>query len=168
MPEDRVRALMERWRERLAVAAVNGPSATVVSGDPDALTEFEAELSARHVMRWRIPATDFVAHSSGVEELAGVLAGQLAPIRPAAGRFRLLSTALSRWMDGPELGAGYWYDNVRRTVRFADAIRTLAAEGYGAFIEISPHPTLEAAVGDTIEDSGADVRPVISGTLHQE
>jgi acyl transferase domain-containing protein len=140
----------------------------VVSGDLAALGEFEAELSARHVMRWRIPETDFVAHSARVADLASVLAEELAAIRPAAGRVPLYSTARCQWMDGTDLDAGYWYDNVRQTVRFADAIRALAADGYRTFIEVSPHPTLEGAVADTIEDVGADRRPVISGTLHQE
>ena len=135
------------------MAAVNGPAATVVSGELGALAEFEAELSARHVMRWRIPETDFVAHSARVEELAGPLAAELASIRPTAGQVRFFSTALGRWMDGAELDAGYWYDNVRQTVRFEDAIRTLTQDGYRTFVEVSPHPTLEAAVEDTIEDT---------------
>ena len=168
MPEGRVRELMARWGDRLAVAAVNGPAATVVSGDTGALAEFEAELSARHVMRWPVPETDFVAHSPRVQELAGPLAEQLASIRPAAGQVRLFSTALGRWMDGAELDAGYWYDNVRRTVRFADAVQALAADGYGAYIEISPHSTLETSVAETIEENEAGLVPVISGTLHQE
>jgi acyl transferase domain-containing protein len=168
MPEARVRELMAPWDERLSVAAVNGPAATVVSGDSDALAEFEAELAARHAMRWRIPETDFVAHSAGVQALAGVLTEGLSSIRPAIGRVPLFSTALSRWMDGSELDASYWYDNVRQTVRFADAVRSLAADGYGTFIEVSPHPTLEGAVADTIEDTGAAGSPVLSGTLHSE
>src|SRR5438445_596867 len=49
MPEQAVRELIGRWGDRLAVAAVNGPAAVVVSGDPAALAEFEAELAARHV-----------------------------------------------------------------------------------------------------------------------
>ena len=159
---------MAGWGDRLAVAAVNGPAATVVSGEPDALGEFEAELSARHAMRWRVPETDFVAHSSRVAELAEGLAGDLASIQPVAGRVRLFSTALGRWMDGTELDAGYWYDNVRRTVRFEDAIRALAADGYRTFIEVSPHPTLEAAVEDTIDDTAPGAVRVVCGTLHRD
>ncbi|HEY7147660.1 MAG TPA: SDR family NAD(P)-dependent oxidoreductase, partial [Streptosporangiaceae bacterium] len=167
MPEDRVRDLMSRWGDGLAVAAVNGPAATVVSGELAALAEFEAELSARHVMRWRIPESDFTAHSAGVQELAGVLAEGLAGISPAPGQVPLYSTALCRWMDGTELDAGYWFANVRQTVRFADAVRALSAQEFGAFIEVSPHPTLELAVADTVEEAGRPA-PVVSGTTHRD
>jgi acyl transferase domain-containing protein len=139
-----------------------------VSGDLEALSEFEAELSARRVMRWRIPETDFVAHSPRVAELAPVLAGELAGVRPAEGEVPFFSTVHCRWMDGTNLDAGYWYANVRQPVRFDEAIRTLAEAGYYTYIEVSPHPVLEAGIADTIEDTGVAAVPVISGTLHRE
>ena len=57
-------------------------------------------------------------------------------------------------MDGPELDAGYWYENVRQTVRFAEAVRALAGLGYRAFIEVSAHPVLTAAVTETAAGRG--------------
>jgi acyl transferase domain-containing protein/thioesterase domain-containing protein/acyl carrier protein len=167
MPAAGVRELLARWGGRLSVAAVNAPAATVVSGDPAALTEFEAELAARHVMRWRIPATDFVAHSARVEELAGVLTAELASIRPAAGLVPMFSTALGRWVGGPELDAGYWYANVRETVGFAGAVTALADAGHRTFIEVSPHPVLTTAVEATLEEHGTAAAAII-GTLRRD
>ncbi|HEY2268014.1 MAG TPA: acyltransferase domain-containing protein, partial [Streptosporangiaceae bacterium] len=167
MPEAAVQDMLARWDGRLSVAAVNSPAATVVSGDPQALAEFEAELSARRVLRWPVPASDFVAHSAAVEGLAGVLDQELADLRPVAGRVRLFSTVEGRWLDGPELGAGYWYENVRRTVRFEPAVRALAADGYRVFVEVSPHAVLTAAVTETAEDAGAE-DVVAAGTLDRE
>ncbi|BBB02251.1 putative modular polyketide synthase [Actinacidiphila reveromycinica] len=168
MPEAAVREILEPWGESLSVAAVNGPAATVVSGGLEALAEFEAELAKRRAMRWRVPDTDFVAHSSLVRSLEPVLAAELAGIRPVSGRVPLYSTAESRWMDGAELDAGYWFTNVRRTVRFADAVEVLASEGHRTFIEVSPHPTLEAGIADTVDAMDDVPAPVISGTLHRE
>ena len=167
MPVAAVRELMEPWADRLAIAAVNGPAAVVVSGELEALAEFEKQLSARRVMRWRIPETDFVAHSAAVEGLEQDLRDNLAGLRPETGRARLYSTALGRWVDGAELDAGYWYANVRNQVRFDEAIRALADDGHRVFVEVSPHPILEAAVADTVEEA-TGLRPVISGTMHRE
>ena len=162
MPADRARELLVRWGDRLAVAAVNSPTATVVSGDPAALAEFEAELSARHVLRWAVPVADFIAHSPHVDRLAPILAAQLAGIRPLPGHIRLFSAVTCEWVDGTELDAGYWFANARQPVRFAEAIQALAGDGHRVFAEISPHPVLTTAISESFEQA------VVTGTLTRD
>jgi short-subunit dehydrogenase/acyl carrier protein len=140
----------------------------VVSGDPGALAEFEAELSARHVLRWRIPESDYIAHSAGAERLAGPLAAGLAGLSPSPGQIPLLSTVTGQWADGRELDAGYWYANVRQTVRFADAVAALAAESYRVFLEVSPHAVLTGAVTETVTEAGGLVPALVAGTLDRD
>ncbi|WP_042397188.1 type I polyketide synthase [Streptacidiphilus carbonis] len=161
-------AAEEGWTERLSVAAVNGPATTVVSGDLDALDAFERELSARRVLRWRIPQTDFVAHSVRVEELREGLVRELASIRPQPGRVALFSTVTGRQVDGAELDAGYWYANVRERVRFQDATTALAAAGCRTFVEVSPHPVLTSAIAETLDEAAVAGVPVITGTVDRE
>ncbi|MFH9419144.1 type I polyketide synthase [Streptomyces sp. NPDC017529] len=167
MPSQAVRELVERWGERLSVAAVNGPAAVVVSGEPGALAEFERELASRHVLRWRIPETDFVAHSPAVEALEAVLAKELAGITPQAGRVPMVSTVTGEWVSGSEVDAAYWYANLRQTVRFEEAVRVLVSGGFGAFVEVSPHPVLTAAVTETAEDAGI-TGVLTTGTLERD
>jgi acyl transferase domain-containing protein len=166
MPVAAVRELLDPWDGRLSVAAVNGPAAVVVSGDLEALDGFEAALSARRVLRWRIPRTDFIAHSAMAQELEDGLLADLADIRPSAGRARLFSTAQCRWMDGAELDAAYWYANVRKTVRFDEAVRGLAASGHRVFIEVSPHPVLTTGTAECLEAAG--ISGTVTGTLERE
>jgi acyl transferase domain-containing protein/NADP-dependent 3-hydroxy acid dehydrogenase YdfG len=168
MPAAEVTELLAPWAGRLSVAAVNGPLATVVAGELEALTEFEAELSARRVPRWRVPEQDFVAHSTQVEALEDPLRRALAAVRPGAAQVPFFSTVTCEWMDGTELDAGYWYANLRQTVRFAEAIRALAASGHQTFVEVSPHPVLGGAIQETIEDLGTAAAPVVCGTLLRE
>ncbi|GAB1639953.1 hypothetical protein KRMM14A1259_03760 [Krasilnikovia sp. MM14-A1259] len=168
MPDAAVRELLEPWGDRLSVAAVNGPAATVVSGETEALAEFEAALSRRRVLRWRIPVTDFVAHSAGIDGIAATLVESLAGIQPAEARIPMFSTVECRFVEGPELGPDYWFANVRRTVRFAEAIRELAAAGNRTFLEVSPQPVLTTGIAETIEELGAPGTPVITGTLERE
>ncbi|QKG19194.1 type I polyketide synthase [Actinomadura verrucosospora] len=166
MPAAAVSELLSEF-EGLSVAAVNGPAATVVSGDRAALQELERELSARHVLRWPIPETDFVAHSAKVDPLQDALAEELAGIEPVAGRVPLWSTVTGEWMDGPELDGGYWFANVRQTVRFEDAVRGLAEAGYRTYIEVSPHPILTGPITETIDDTDT-AAAVVTGTLDRE
>ncbi|WP_435114010.1 acyltransferase domain-containing protein, partial [Nocardiopsis synnemataformans] len=54
--------LIGPWSGRLGVAAVNGPSATVVSGEAGAVEEFLAVCEGRGVRARRVPV-DYASHS---------------------------------------------------------------------------------------------------------
>ncbi|XVS67797.1 SDR family NAD(P)-dependent oxidoreductase [Actinosynnema sp. CA-299493] len=158
-----VRARIERFGERISVAAVNGPSAVVVSGEPGALDEFVAICDAEGVRAKRI-AVDYASHSAQVEELREELAEVLAPIRPRRGAVPICSALTGRVEDGSGFDAGYWFDNLRGTVAFHDAVRALLDEGVDTFVEVSPHPVLTVGLEETAGD--ADV--LVTGTLRRD
>ncbi|MCF3171736.1 acyltransferase domain-containing protein, partial [Streptomyces violaceoruber] len=68
-------------------------------------------------------------------------------------------------LDTSGLGAGYWYENLRRMVRFEDAVRALLGDGHGVFVESSAHPVLTVGVQETIEAAGSEA--VTVGTLRR-
>ncbi|WP_410643622.1 type I polyketide synthase [Amycolatopsis sp. lyj-346] len=138
----------------LAVAAVNGPAAVVVSGDSADLDALEA-VCAREGVRARRIAVDYASHSAHVESVREVLADALADLRPQPARVRLCSTLTGADLDRP-MDAGYWVDNLRNTVRFEPAVRTLLADGLGTFVEVSPHPVILPAIED-IDPAAATV-----------
>ncbi|MFK4067217.1 beta-ketoacyl synthase N-terminal-like domain-containing protein [Streptomyces sp. NPDC029674] len=160
----RAAELIEAWDGRLSVAAVNGPSAVVVSGGSDALAELLAGCEAEGVRARRIDV-DYASHSAHVERIEEELREVLEGIEPVAGRVPLFSTVAGDWLDTSGMDAGYWYTNLRRTVAFEPAVRTLAADGFGAFVEVSPHPVLTMAVEETLESAGVTA-PVL-GTLRR-
>ncbi|MGW2332300.1 type I polyketide synthase, partial [Streptomyces sp. NPDC001700] len=147
----------ERLTDGLSVAAVNGPSSVVVSGD---VAELEALLSAcesEGIRARRIPV-DYASHSVHVEaihtELGDALTG-LAPRTPATSFF---STVTADWLDETTaLDAEYWYTNLRQTVRFEEATKALAEQGYRYFIEVSTHPVLTLGVEQSLEGVDAAV-----------
>ncbi|WP_344456241.1 type I polyketide synthase, partial [Actinocorallia aurantiaca] len=143
----------------LSVAAVNGPAATVVSGEADALAAF---LAAHPEVRTRRVPVDYASHSAQVEELKDEILELLAPVRPRPGGVPFYSTVLGRYLDGGQ-DARYWYDNLRRTVALAPAVTALAGAGFDTFVEMSPHPVLTAALQETAEAAGA--APVVTGSL---
>ena len=153
------------WGDRLSVAAVNGPSATVVSGDPEALEELQAACTADGI-RARLVPVDYASHSAHVTELETHLLDVLAPIDPRTPRIPFYSTVDQSWLDSPVVDGGYWYRNLRQTVRFAESVRAVLDAGHGAFIEISAHPVLTAAIQETIEAAGADAAAL--GTLRRD
>jgi acyl transferase domain-containing protein len=105
----------------------------------------EAGLRAREI------AATIPSHSRSVEPLREELLELLAPIVPRRGEIPFFSTARGEFVDTAELGPHYWYENLRREVRFATAVSTLLDEGVSAFVEVAPHPVLGAAIEETLE-----------------
>ncbi|MGW0886211.1 SDR family NAD(P)-dependent oxidoreductase, partial [Streptomyces sp. NPDC002671] len=141
---------LSAWGGRLSVAAVNGPAVVVVSGDADALDELLAACEADGVRARRI-AVDYASHCAHVEEIEDVLLRDLAGITPQAAAVPFYSTVTAEVLDTTGMDAGYWYRNLRQTVRFADTVRALLDDGFRLFIESSAHPVLTMGVEQTAE-----------------
>ncbi|WP_156757693.1 type I polyketide synthase [Actinokineospora pegani] len=160
---------VERVRERIAghpgvgVAAVNGPSSVVVSGDNPGLDAVIAACAADEVRVRRVPV-DYASHSAQVEALEADLLRVLAPVSPVAGRVPLVSTVTGAVLDTTTMDAAYWYRSLRQTVLFDDAV---AAWPQAVFVEVSPHPVLAPgmagrAVGTLRRDQGGLDRVALS------
>ncbi|RSD10704.1 type I polyketide synthase [Amycolatopsis eburnea] len=140
-------AVEERLTDGISIAAVNGPAAVVVSGTPQALDELIASCEADGIRAKRVPV-DYASHSAQVEQLRDELREVLAPITPRQGEIAFISTVTGEWNE--TLDAEYWYTNLRSTVRLDTAVERLKSEGFGTFIEASPHPVLTMALGDDV------------------
>jgi acyl transferase domain-containing protein len=148
----------------LSLAAVNGPESVVVSGGAAELTRFHDACVADGVRARRIPV-DYASHSAHVARIEDRLRELLAPVRPVAGRVPFCSTVTGEPVDTTTLDAGYWYRNLRQTVEFERATRTLLASGHGVFVECSPHPVLTTAIAETADSAESPV--VTGGTLRR-
>ncbi|MEU7723633.1 type I polyketide synthase, partial [Streptomyces tibetensis] len=153
-PAQRIRELLEPWRQRISVAAVNGPASVTVSGDALALEEFGARLSAEGVLRWPLPGVDFAGHSPQVEEFRAELLDLLSGVRPAPARIPFFSTVTAGPCGGDQLDGAYWYRNTREPVEFDATVRALLRAGHHTFIEVGPHPLLNAAIDEIAADEG--------------
>ncbi len=165
-PADRVHERLAAWGDRVSLAAVNGPAATVVSGEPGALQEL-ADLCEAEGVRARMIPVDYASHSAQVDALEDDILNVLAAITPGPARITMVSAMTGEPLEGPELDAGYWYASLRASVEFDRAIRVLAADGHRVFVEVSPHPVLTGAIGDTLDDAEV-AGPLVTGTLRRD
>ncbi|MER7708864.1 SDR family NAD(P)-dependent oxidoreductase, partial [Kitasatospora sp. NPDC097605] len=162
LSKDQVLQRMTPWAERISLAAVNGPTSSVVAGEPDALLELQTACENDGI-RARIIPVDYASHSAQVERIREELLEALAPIAPRSTGVPFYSTVTGTPIDTATLDAQYWYTNLRQTVELESVTRTLAQDGFGVFVEVSPHPVLTMALQETLD--GADC--VVTGTLRR-
>ncbi len=134
----------------VSIAAVNGPAAVVVSGEPRALDALLAECEAAELRARRIPV-DYAAHSEQVGEIEQELLDACATVEPRSGAVPFYSSVTGGLLDTAALDAEYWYRNLRETVLFEAAIGGVLEEGCRTFVEVSPHPVLTTAIQETAE-----------------
>ncbi len=154
LPLDEVEGLLTPG---LSIAAVNGAASVVVSGEPSAVDEL-VEKCGEHSKR--IPV-DYASHSAQVDSLRERLLADLAPIRPRAADVPFVSTVTASVLDTTGLDAEYWFTNLRQPVLFDPALRAVLAEGWTAFVELSPHPVLTLGMQQTAPGA------VVAGALRR-
>ncbi len=154
-PTREVKARVERFGGPLALASINGPRSAVVSGEPSVLEQLLEECERDGVKARRIPV-DYAAHSAQVERIRGELLEGCAGIVPSSASVPFYSAVTGGLLDTRELGADYWYRNLREPVEFEGATRALLAGGYRTFLEVSPHPVLAVGLHETVEDALAE------------
>ncbi|HEX2686279.1 MAG TPA: type I polyketide synthase, partial [Kofleriaceae bacterium] len=140
-------------QDRLAIAASNGPTTTVVSGDPAALAALQVELAEREVF-CRPIKVDVASHSPQVDALRPELHAALARLSPRSAAIPFHSTVTGALVDGRELDAAYWVNNLRRPVLFAPVVEHLVEQGHDLFVELSPHPVLGTALQQLLRGHG--------------
>ncbi|HEY7146003.1 MAG TPA: beta-ketoacyl synthase N-terminal-like domain-containing protein, partial [Streptosporangiaceae bacterium] len=140
--------------ERLAIGAVNGPRSVTVAGDEDAVLRLVAawEARGRKAKRLRISLASHSPHMDGMLGPFGDLARELsyAPARIPVVSNVTGQIAAPEQLCEPE----YWPRHVRNPVRFMDGIRSLAAAGVTAYLEVGPGGVLTGVAGDC---HGADM-----------
>jgi len=154
LPAAEVTKWLGQFDGRVSIAAENSPGTTVVSGESDAVDQLLEWLELKEVFCRRVKV-DVASHSVLVDPILSELKEQLKGLKPRTARIPFFSTVDGKYLDGAELDASYWVRNLREPVRLATATKALAGDGYGCFVELSPHPIVAPAIENTLRASGA-------------
>lgn len=160
--EDEVRSRLAGWDASLAIAAVNSPASTVVSGAQSAVEAFAEQWRAlgRKATRLRVRNA---FHSPAMDAILGELAEVVKTLTPRPPEIPMLSNVTGT-MAGAELcDPKYWADQARSAVRFMDGVRKLAAEGVDSYLELGPAPILTPLVLQTVGSAPVCVSALTRG-----
>lgn len=154
-PHEVVEALV-REIPGLTIAAHNSPRSFTVAGRFSALDQAAKKGRAFKVRMRRLDLA-YPFHSELMKPAEVPLIADLEDLQPKKGQLSFLSTVEGRMVEGPSLGARYWWRNVREPVRFVEGVQLALQHGARVFVEIGPSPVLIADVRKTAEESAASV-----------
>jgi phthiocerol/phenolphthiocerol synthesis type-I polyketide synthase E len=141
--------------EDISVAAVNAPGFTVLSG-PDAAIDRVADALAAESLPARRLHTSHAFHSAMMEPILAEFEELVAAVQLSPPSSPFAATLTGQWADGSVTRPEYWSAQIRSTVRFADAVRTVLAgpPGGALFVEVGPGNTLATFVGECARADG--------------
>ncbi|MFC4376101.1 SDR family NAD(P)-dependent oxidoreductase [Nocardia halotolerans] len=151
--------------EFVDIAAINSPSAVTLAGALDRLDVIAETLTERGVFNRRLQV-EVPYHSALMDPILDELRAALAGITVNEPRLPLYSTVTGAPVTGADWHGEYWCANVRRPVRFADAIAAVVKAGHRVFLEVGPHPVLGANVREILIGAGETGTTI--ATLHRK
>ncbi|MER5809046.1 SDR family NAD(P)-dependent oxidoreductase [Streptomyces sp. NPDC002033] len=158
-----LRALPEQHRRQVTIAAVNSPSAVVVSGAADAVDQV-AEAASRAGRRHRRLQVSHAFHSPLMEPMLDAFRSVLARLTFSRPALPMVSTVTGEFAADDITSPDYWVRHAREAVRFEDAVRA-AEPRVDAFLEIGPHTVLSRPLEESLS---ADHTATVTSVAHRE
>ncbi|MEU7935205.1 type I polyketide synthase [Micromonospora echinofusca] len=130
------------------LAAVNGPDSVVVSGTEEAVAAVAARFTDRRTRRLTV---SHAFHSPLMDPMLAQLRAVAETVSYAPPTIPLVSTVTGAPVGDELATPEYWVGQVRATVRFADAVRAVAATGTSTFLELGPDSVLATMAADCLD-----------------
>ena len=150
--EQEALATLGDFEGSVTLAAVNGPSSVVLSGDEDAVSQLTElwEARSRKTKRLRV---SHAFHSHHMDDMLERFAEAATEVSFESPRIPIVSNLTGEPVGADLLcTADYWVRHVRETVRFGDGIAWLGRQGVRCLLELGPDGVLSAMAGEILDE----------------
>jgi acyl transferase domain-containing protein/acyl carrier protein len=157
--------LIGEHADTVAIAAVNGPSSVVISGDEEPVLELAGrwKRDGRKVKRLQVSHAFHSARMDGMLDELAELAGGLSFAEP---QIPIVSNLTGEQLTVEQMrDSRYWAAHARHAVRFADGARWLVSQGVESFLELGPDGVLSAMARECLTPDQADGDRVLAVPL---
>jgi len=145
--ESRAESAIDPFKDRISIAALNGPENSVISGEGDAVDQVVESLSMAGIQCVNLPVSH-AFHSALMEPILDDFRKIAAEITYATPEIPYISNVTGQMAKKDEVcSAEYWCRHIRSTVKFESGVRALHKEGHRLFLEIGPTPVLSGMAG---------------------
>jgi acyl transferase domain-containing protein/acyl carrier protein len=154
--EQEVRSSLTDFEGLVAIAAVNGPSSVVLSGEQDAVDRL-ADLWRERSRKTKRLRVSHAFHSHRMDGMLDRFAEVLSEVSFSSPQIPIVSNLTGETVDAERIcEVDYWVRHVRDTVRFGEGVAWLGAQGVRRFLELGPDGALSAIVREILAgDAGA-------------
>ncbi|MGW2161405.1 SDR family NAD(P)-dependent oxidoreductase [Nonomuraea sp. NPDC001699] len=135
--------------QEVSLAAVNGPASVVIAGAEAAVGRVAALLEADGRKTTRLKVSH-AFHSPLMEPMLGEFRQVAEGLTFSPPRIPIVSSVTGGLVTGELCSPDYWVEQVRRPVRFADAVAELHRQGTTAYLELGPDAVLTPMAADIV------------------
>lgn len=151
---------------QVRIACYNSPTSLTISGDEAAIDELKDIVEQKQLFNRKL-FVDTAYHSHHMNLIAKdyqqSIQGCTLPL-PTETRF--YSSLVGRRIDGKELEATYWVQNLTCAVRFSEAVQSMLEPvgeqrtGVNMLVELGPHAALQGPLKQILKAVGGDAAKV--------
>lgn len=125
----------------VTLGVINGPTSVVISGSHEGVATVAAQLqeAGYKTRKLDIPVA---AHSPMLDPVLDAFEAAVKKTQRSVPTVTVISSMSGNRVVNELTEPGYWRQHLRNTVRFADGVERLCAEGCTIFVEIGPKSTL--------------------------
>jgi malonyl CoA-acyl carrier protein transacylase len=138
---EKVKSIIADYGDKVAIAAINSPQSTVISGASKAIEAIVEQLSKAGIKTKQLQVSH-AFHSPLMKPMLAEFEQIANSITYNQPQIPIISNVTGKLADENIATAQYWVNHIIQPVQFAKSMETLDELEYGIFVEIGPKPIL--------------------------